>query len=181
MSAWTNYNNIVIPSSQPSVVRPRFSLTSDILSYRRCSRQYGYFGNDGFVSAQATHIFFSTVIHQVLGRCYRHYWGFSDHPQGAMPTDGDLARAGRRGRQPRRIGHNLLLRLMTRKPDVIRFLTDPRVPFTNNLAEPDGRMMKLRQKISGGFRDENGANKQPLPCFRLRGKTKMTVLPSYRG
>lgn len=50
MSAWTNYSNIVIPSPQPSVVRPRFSLTSDILSYRRCSRQYGYFGNDGFVS-----------------------------------------------------------------------------------------------------------------------------------
>ena len=47
---------------------------------------------------------------------------------------------------------------MNRKPDVLRFLSDPRVPFTNNLAERDGRMMKLRQKISGGFRDQNGAN-----------------------
>ena len=45
----------------------------------------------------------------------------------------------------------------TRKQDVLRFLTDPRVPFTNNLAEQDGRMMKLRQKISGGFRAEEGA------------------------
>jgi transposase len=62
-----------------------------------------------------------------------------------------------RGRPPRRVGHNLLLRLSTRKPDVLRFLTDPRVPFTNNLAERDGRMMKLRQKISGGFRSEQGA------------------------
>ena len=44
-----------------------------------------------------------------------------------------------------------------RKRDVLRFLTDPRVPFTNNLAERDGRMMKLRQKISGGFRCANGA------------------------
>jgi len=64
---------------------------------------------------------------------------------------------GRRGRPRRRTGHNLLLRLSTRKDDVLRFLTDPRVPFTNNLAEQAARMMKLRQKISGGFRSEQGA------------------------
>jgi len=63
----------------------------------------------------------------------------------------------RRGRQPRRVGHNLLLRLSTRKLDVLRLLTDPSVPFSNNLAERDGRMMKLRQKISGGFRSMEGA------------------------
>jgi transposase len=68
-----------------------------------------------------------------------------------------LAKARRRGRPPRRVGHNLLIRLSTRKQDVLRFLTDPTVPFTNNLAERDGRMMKLRQKISGGFRSEDGA------------------------
>jgi transposase len=67
-----------------------------------------------------------------------------------------LAKTARRGRPPRRVGHNLL-RLSTRKSDVLRFLTDPRVPFTNNLVERDGRMMKLRQKISGGFRSADGA------------------------
>jgi transposase len=68
-----------------------------------------------------------------------------------------LIKARPRGRPPRRVGHNLLLRLSTRKSDVLRFLTDPSVPFTTNLAERDGRMMKLRQKISGGFRSERGA------------------------
>lgn len=63
----------------------------------------------------------------------------------------------RRGRAPRRTGHNLLLRLATRKEDTLRFLHDPIVPFTNNQAERDGRMMKLRQKISGGFRSLEGA------------------------
>ena len=63
----------------------------------------------------------------------------------------------RRGRAPRRTGHNLLLRLAIRKEDVLRFLHDPAVPFTNNQAERDGRMMKLRQKISGGFRSFEGA------------------------
>src|SRR5262245_26579732 len=68
-----------------------------------------------------------------------------------------LTKTRPRGRPPRRVGHNLLLRLSTRKPDMLRFLMDPRVPFTNNLAERDGRMMKLRQKISGGFRSQDGA------------------------
>jgi transposase len=64
----------------------------------------------------------------------------------------------RRGRQRRRTGHNLLLRLSTRKEDVLRFLADPDVPFTNNQAEQDGRMMKVKQKMSGGFRSDDGAN-----------------------
>jgi transposase len=63
----------------------------------------------------------------------------------------------RRGRKPRRTGHNLLLRLQIRKQDTLRFLHDPAVPFTNNEAERDGRMMKVKQKISGGFRTPDGA------------------------
>ena len=90
----------------------------------------------------------------LLDRCYDAILaeGLAFHE--AQPA---LVRTRRRGRPPRRIGHNLLLRLITRKQDVLRFLADPGVPFTNNLAEQDGRMMKLRQKISGGFRSEDGA------------------------
>jgi transposase len=63
-----------------------------------------------------------------------------------------------RGRKPRRTGHHLLLRLLLRKQDVLRFLQDAAVPFTNNQVERDLRMAKVKQKISGGFRSDQGAN-----------------------
>lgn len=68
-----------------------------------------------------------------------------------------LPRAQRRGWKPKRPGHNLLTRFQVRRDDVLRFLHNPQVPFTNNQAERDVRMMKLRQKISGGFRSFAGA------------------------
>ena len=64
---------------------------------------------------------------------------------------------GKKRRRKRRIGHNLALRLRDQKCAVLRFLTDLEIPFTNNEAERDLRMMKLRQKISGGFRSAKGA------------------------
>ena len=69
-----------------------------------------------------------------------------------------------RGKLAKRKGHNLLLRLQNYWI-VLRFLWDPRTPFTNNLAERDLRMMKCRQKISGGFRTFEGA----VRFARIRG------------
>jgi transposase len=63
----------------------------------------------------------------------------------------------KRGRARQRKGHNLVERLRDHKDDALRFLTNPDVPFTNNQAERDIRMMKLKQKISGCFRTETGA------------------------
>lgn len=64
---------------------------------------------------------------------------------------------GKRGRAKQSKSANLHERLVTHRKAVLRFLRDPVVPFTNNLAERDIRMVKLRQKTSGCARTFTGA------------------------
>jgi transposase len=64
--------------------------------------------------------------------------------------------SGKRGRTRQSKAVNLLHRLRTYADDVLRFMTDPGVPFTNNLAEQAVRMPKVKQKVSGCFRTVTG-------------------------
>lgn len=89
----------------------------------------------------------------------------------------------RKGKQKRRDGHNLLLRLKEHKEDVLRCLdlSIPGVPFTNNQAEQDIRMMKVKQKISGGFRTMEGAEtfamiRSFLSTMRKQGQNLFTSI-----
>jgi transposase len=70
------------------------------------------------------------------------------------PTQGAPRRQGRPKRNKAR---NLLNRLRDYEIEVLRFMTDDRVPFTNNRSERDLRMTKVQQKISGCFRSLEGA------------------------
>lgn len=90
-------------------------------------------------------------------------------------------RTGNRGRPARGPAGSLLARLESHRADVLRFATDFTVPFDNNQAERDVRMVKLQQKISGGWRSENGAEsfldvRSYLSTARKHGQSAMTVL-----
>jgi transposase len=64
----------------------------------------------------------------------------------------------KKGKAKRHKSHNLHARLVEHKAEVLGFMNNLFLPFDNNLAERDIRMAKLKQKISGCFRTEDGGD-----------------------
>jgi len=81
------------------------------------------------------------------------------------PPPDEKDRKGKRGKLKRSKARNLLERLVDFEEDVLRFMDNEVVPFTNNQGERDIRMTKVHQKISGCFRSIEGAE---MFC-RIRG------------
>lgn len=92
-------------------------------------------------------------------------------------------RSGQRGAIKKSEVLTLLLRMQQHEDCVLRFMTDFEVPFTNNQAESDLRMMKLRQKISGCFRTVEGSAvfctlRSYLSTMQKQGVHLLTALAS---
>lgn len=73
------------------------------------------------------------------------------------PMPKSRRKPGQRGRIKKSKSRNLLERLLEYEEDVLRFMDNRDIPFTNNQGENDLRMTKVQQKISGCFRSEEGA------------------------
>jgi transposase len=106
---------------------------------------------------------------------------------GRLLADGQVANppppaTGRRRRRTRRsAAARLLTRLDAHRDEVLRSLDDTRVPFDNNQAERDLRMVKLQQKISGCWRTPAGAEaflalRSYLATARKHGNNPLAVL-----
>jgi transposase len=74
-------------------------------------------------------------------------------------------RPHQRGRVKQSPARNLLERLWMRQEEVLAFLDDLTIPFDNNQAEQDLRMLKVQQKIAGSFRADHGSE----AFARIRG------------
>ena len=95
---------------------------------------------------------------EVAGAYRRKYRRLIAQGHAANPeTLTDPTRKDKRGGIGQTFAYNLIRRLDKRAHDVLRFMTDALVPFTNNLAERDIRMPKLKQKVSGCYRTFAGA------------------------
>jgi transposase len=81
-----------------------------------------------------------------------------------------------RGRVKQTKAKNLLDRLERDAQSILLFLSDFRVPFTNNGSEQDLRMVKVQQKISGTFRSETG----PVAFCRIRGYLSTMAKQGHR-
>lgn len=97
------------------------------------------------------------LTEQVIQTIRKRYDEILEDGKNEWVKDTVRAKTGPRGRKIKSKAANLGERFLTYKESILRFLWDDQVPFDNNQAERDIRMIKIKAKVSGSFRKEYGA------------------------
>jgi transposase len=129
-----------------------FQIRSFLLACEDCGWMTAYVDNGKLSSKESKAVWqqYRKILKQAEAEC---------------PPPDEKERQGKRGRLKRSKARNLLERFINFEGDVLRFMDNEIVPFTNNQGERDIRMTKVHQKISGCFRSMKGAE---MFC-RIRG------------
>ena len=85
------FRGLVVPPEAANNIKRRYSVTQDVVGYRRCPRQYGAFRVHNYAPAHQTQLYFGTILHQVLDRCHAHFHGQMDPATaGTLPDGGRI-------------------------------------------------------------------------------------------
>ena len=85
------FQNVQVRAPRAPNIHRRYSLTADIVAFRRCARQYGHFKAKNFAPAEQTQLYFGQIIHQVLDHCHSHFQGLHNpNTVGTIPDNGNL-------------------------------------------------------------------------------------------
>lgn len=69
-----------VPVYEDTVYRPRLSLTSDVLDFRKCNRKYGLYKIRGFSGSSPTAEFVGTFAHRAMEEAWQHYRNEANAP-----------------------------------------------------------------------------------------------------
>jgi putative RecB family exonuclease len=88
MGSLDQFSSLLIKHEQKEHLKRQYSVAGDILTFRRCKRQYGMYKLRCYRPAKTIQFYFGTVIHQTLDLAHEHYLGRLDPTlKSTVPSD----------------------------------------------------------------------------------------------
>src|SRR3990172_3640944 len=90
-TAISQFTSLRIAGEKQEPLKRQYSISGDVLAYRRCRRQYGMYKVRCYRPSKTIQFYFGTVIHQTLDLAHEHYLGRLDPSlRSRVPTDREI-------------------------------------------------------------------------------------------